>query len=222
MKSIVLIQELIQSNLVGNKYPPTLYDLSYEDYSLKSRNFILIRTIMLEVCNVCDKEFSGMPRLRTKKSLCLVFLHPTALRSELWGLFIKIKKFHPDKNNNAGGLQCLWQRIFGHAPIKKQKKWCYGHVLETRWHVRLYSLVGGSNPRPPETAAQQHAAMPLRTSSRKGRAGWPLYRCLTFKKNSLVWFVSLMCEHHGNPYRCKHIKRCHVWRQWKTSKLNKL
>jgi hypothetical protein len=53
-------------------FTPLLYDLSYEDYSLKSRNFILIRTIMLEVCNVCDKEFSGMPRLRNKKNGVMV------------------------------------------------------------------------------------------------------------------------------------------------------
>ena len=36
---------------------------------------------------------------------------------------------------------------------------CYGHVLETRWHIRLYSLVGGSNPRPPSL---QPNDMPLR------------------------------------------------------------
>jgi hypothetical protein len=40
-----------------------------------------------------------------------------------------------------------------------KKKMCYGHVLETRCHIRLCSLVGGSNPRPPSL---QPNDMPLR------------------------------------------------------------
>jgi hypothetical protein len=39
----------------------------------------------------------------------------------------------PDKNNNVAGFDktaMFVQRIFGHAPIKNKKKWCYGHVLE--------------------------------------------------------------------------------------------